>query len=294
LSMQRLQQSHDAPSPIDANSCSSGTGGRMPSHSEDDHGLLDAEGRLMQDLPAHRARLERELVERARGGDRAAFGELVRLHRAQALGWATSIARDTYMAEDIVQEALIRAFLHLGTLVDTDRFLPWLQRIIRNQAYMKLRRGGPFGKETPFAGIVRSHGGGPTADPSADSEADTDWTDLDRILFRMSGSIASGERRDTDPAGRLLRKELLDSLHALLHGLTKRERQIFEAHFFGELPPEEIAALFGTTRANVYNLLSRSRAKVQKERIRVAISGYVRKRAELGKPLVNILTPPTL
>jgi RNA polymerase sigma factor (sigma-70 family) len=293
--MQRLQQhSNDAQPAIDAHTYSSGTGGRLPSLADDDHGLLDAEGRVMQDSPDHRARRERELVELARGGDRAAFSELVRLHRAQALGWATSIARDTYMAEDIVQEALIRAFLHLGKLVDTDRFLPWLQRIIRNQAYMKLRRGGPFGKETPFAGIVRSHGGGPAAEPSAGNEADTDWTDLDRILFRMSKLNASGDRRDSDPARRLLRKELLDSLHALLHGLTKRERQIFEAHFFGELPPEEIAALFGMTRANVYNLLSRSRAKVQKERIRVAISGYVRTRAELGKPAVNILRPPSL
>lgn len=292
--MQRLKQSHDAQSPIEAEYRASVAGGRLPSLMDDEHGLLDAEGRAMQDSPTHRAGRERELVEQARGGDRSAFGELVRLHRAQALGWATSIARDTYMAEDIVQEALIRAFLHLGTLVDTDRFLPWLQRIIRNQAYMKLRRGGPFGKETPFAGIVRSHGGGQPADPTAGNEPDTDWTDLDRILFRMSGSNDSGNRRDSDPARRLLRKELLDSLRALLHGLTKRERQIFEAHFFGELPPEEIAALFGTTRANVYNLLSRSRAKVQKERIRVAITGYVRTRAELGKRSVNILPPPYL
>jgi len=292
LSLQRLTPLPDGTHPaIDGNAGRrSGTGGRLPECADEDHRLLDASGGAMNDSPAHRARQERELVERARSGDRDAFSELVRLHRAQALGWATSIARDSHMAEDIVQDALIRAFLHLGSLVDTGRFLPWLQRIIHNQAFMKLRRGGPFGKETPLSGIVPSNGGG----PAADEERNMDWNDIDRILFRLSRSAHADEQRHADPTYGLLRAELLDSLHALLHVLGKRERQIFEAHFFGELPPEEIAALFGTSRANVYNLLSRSRAKVQKERIRVAIRGYVEKRAELGKPRVNILAPPSL
>jgi len=269
-------------------------GGRLPEHADDDCRLLGADGHAMNGSPDGRARRERELARQARSGDREAFGELVRLHRAQALGWANTIARDSYMAEDIVQEALIRAFLHLGTLVDTDRFLPWLHRIIRNQAYMKLRRGGPFAKETPLSGIARSGGGGAAAGASIDGDRDTDWTDIDRILFRLSRSTRSDERRDADPVQGLLRSELLDGLRALLHGLGKRERQIFEAHFFRDLSPEEIAERLGTTRANVYNLLSRSRAKVQKERIRVAIRGYVEKRAELGKPRIRILPPPSL
>lgn len=139
---------------------------------------------------------DRELVERARQGDREAFNELVRSHRAQAYGWANRIARDAHLAEDIVQDALIRAFLHLGSLVDTSRFLPWLQRIIRNQAYMKLRRGGQFGKEQPFAGIAAS------AAERGHLWHDNamDWGDIDRVLFRLSRSAAEEARQGADPA----------------------------------------------------------------------------------------------
>jgi DNA-directed RNA polymerase specialized sigma24 family protein len=93
-----------------------------------------------------RENVERELVDRARSGDNEAFGELVRMHRAHAIGWAGTLTQDSFLVEDIVQEALILAFLHLGTLTDAGQFKSWLHRIVRNQAYMKLRRGGPFSK----------------------------------------------------------------------------------------------------------------------------------------------------
>jgi RNA polymerase sigma factor (sigma-70 family) len=93
---------------------------------------------------------EQELVAMAREGDPDAFGELVRRHRAKAIGVAKTLTRDTHLAEDIVQEALVKAFLKLGSLVDEKRFAMWLSRIVRNEAYMKLRRGGPHGKERPF------------------------------------------------------------------------------------------------------------------------------------------------
>jgi RNA polymerase sigma factor (sigma-70 family) len=235
---------------------------------------------------------DRELVERARGGDQEAFSDLVRTHRAQACGWANKIARDTYLAEDIVQDALIRAFLHLGTLADASRFLPWLQTIIRNQAYMKLRRGGPFARERPFAGLNSESGDSDAGDGG--NHDSMDWGDIDRILFRMSRSAADEAQQGSDPAKAMLRRELMEQLRSLLHCLSRRERQIFEAHFFRELPPEEIALLFDTTRANVYNLLSRSRIKVQKERIRVAIRLYVRHRAESGLKKVHILQSPQI
>lgn len=233
---------------------------------------------------------DQELVERARSGDREAFSELVRTHRDKAYGWANQIAGDAHLAEDIVQDALIRAFLHLGTLVDTSRFLPWLQRIIRNQAYMKLRRGGQYRKEKPFTSFGAE---GTVADAQIRSEEHAmNWGDIDQILFRLSRSAAEEAETSGDPVKSLLRQELMDNLRSLLNCLSTRERQIFEAHFFGELSPTEIAELFATTTSNVYNLLSRSRAKVQKERIRVSIRIYVQNRAERGLKRVNILRPP--
>lgn len=230
---------------------------------------------------------ERELVEQARSGDREAFGELVRRHRAEALGLAGALTKDAHLAEDVVQEALIRAFLHMGTLMDAGRFMPWFHRIVRNQAYMKLRRGGPFGKELPFAALAPTSGG-----PRGEGVRRTDWTDVDAILFRLMDRAAEEARNRHHPEECLVRKEMLEQLRMLLGCLNRRERGIFEARFFGELPPERIAALFETTTANVYNSLSRSRVKVQRERIRVAIQDYVDRRAEQGMPRRKVLTPP--
>lgn len=157
---------------------------------------------------------------------------------------------------------------------------------------MKLRRGGPFAKEQPFAGFNSQSG---NSESGYDGDSDSmDWGDIDRILFRMARSAAEEAQQGSDPIKGILRKELMEQLSSLLNCLSRRERQIFEAHFFRELSPEEIAQLFDTTRANVYNLLSRSRTKVQKERIRVTIQMYVRQRAELGQKRINILQSPQI
>jgi len=231
---------------------------------------------------------EHRLVERARSGDREAFGELVRRHRAQALGLAGSLTNDVYLAEDVVQEALIRAFLHMGTLADNGRFRPWLHRIVRNQALMKLRRGGPHGREKPFTGISAG------AESEQRDAGRIDWRDIDSILFHMARHASEEAQHSSNPEQHLLRKELLENIRCLLHCLNKREREIFEARFFKELSPLEIAKLFETTTAGVYNSLSRSMAKLQRERIRVSITHYVRRRAELGLPKRNVLDPPLI
>ncbi|WP_169089858.1 RNA polymerase sigma factor [Paenibacillus sp. PL91] len=233
---------------------------------------------------------EQALVERARSGDEEAFGELVRRHRAKALGLAGALTKDSFMAEDIVQEALIRAFLHLGTLTDASRFMPWLHRIVRNQAYMKLRRGGPYSKEKPFIGFMSESG--MTKDAGKSGQA-IDWGDIDSILFHLTDH-ALYESNGQSPEQHVMRQEMLQSIHRLIRCLNKRERDIFEARFFGELPPAEIAVLFDTTTANVYNTLSRSRAKLQKERLRMSISLYVEQRATLGLHRRRILAPPPL
>jgi RNA polymerase sigma-70 factor (ECF subfamily) len=74
--------------------------------------------------------VQRELVERARTGDREAFGVLAtgavdRLYRI-----ARVILRDTELAEDATQEALVRAWRDLPSLRDVDRLDAWLYRLI--------------------------------------------------------------------------------------------------------------------------------------------------------------------
>jgi len=241
---------------------------------------------------------EAELVAKARTGDPDAFGELVRRHRARAFGIARSLTQDHHLAEDVVQDALVRAFLHLGTLIDAARFSPWLTKIIRNEAYMKLRRGGPHGKERPFTsleggGLADQGSSGGTSSGGSPCIREDDWHDIDRVLFHLSRSALDSARQAYDPSAALLRKELVDGIRSLLHCLSPREKRIFEAYFFEQLPPQDIAALLDTAVANVYNSISRARSKMQQERIRVHISMYVKQRQKLGKPAKKLLAPPS-
>ncbi|WP_269433832.1 RNA polymerase sigma factor [Paenibacillus sp. JCM 10914] len=120
-----------------------------------------------------------ELVRYAQAGEQEAFSELVRRHRSKVYGYARSITRESYMAEDIVQDALVRAFMHLGKLVDVQRFLPWVHRIVRNQAYTRLK-GKTSGKELTFTDL---EGAGPS-----DGTDNQQWNDLDSILRRLNRS----------------------------------------------------------------------------------------------------------
>jgi RNA polymerase sigma factor (sigma-70 family) len=227
------------------------------------------------------------LTNQAKTGDRAAFGELVRRHRTKACRWAKAIALDEYAVEDIVQEALVRAFLRVGTLTDPQRFLPWFHRIVRNQALMKVRRGGPFAKEMPFASWEGHNRKTNTADASGEP-----WRDVEQVLHQFSLSIDRREKEATDPAECLLRKEMFESIRSLLHCLGPKERNVFEAFFFQHLTPSDIADLFHTSTANVYNHLANSRRKVKQERLRVHVGLYVDNRRQIGLPRARILSPP--
>ncbi|MED1950110.1 RNA polymerase sigma factor [Brevibacillus centrosporus] len=221
------------------------------------------------------------LVERAKDGDREAFGELVRRHRAKVYGYARSYTQEPFMAEDIVQEALIRAFLHLGSLMDSRRFLPWLHRIVRNQAYTRLQKG-PQKREQPFSGLIAS---------SADQEK-TDWEDLDSILHRLGRRWSQPVDPATNPEEIMVRRELLQTITGLLHCLNPRERKIVESHFFDHLSPLEIARLFQISQANVYQVLSRSRKKLIQEKTRVVVDQYVQSRKEAGIMKKVVLNTP--
>lgn len=203
----------------------------------------------------------RILAERAQLGDTEAFGELIEQHRKRAKALAERMTGDPHMADDIVQDALIRAFLHIGSLQDTSRFLPWLHRIVRNQANIRLRRGGPYKREKPFTSFA-----------SAEADAGTiNWDDLDSVLFHLTQSAVNDAMNDQDPAEHLMRKELYETIHSVLQCLTRKEREIFEAYFFRQLSPDEIAAMYQMTTGSIYTYIHRSRQKLRQEQIRVSL-----------------------
>ena len=84
--------------------------------------------------------MHRELVDRAKLGDEEAFDALARTVGDRCMSIASRILRDRDLAQDAVQAALILAWRDLRTLRDSDRFEPWLHRILTNECYAEARR----------------------------------------------------------------------------------------------------------------------------------------------------------
>jgi RNA polymerase sigma factor (sigma-70 family) len=82
----------------------------------------------------------RDLVERARGGDRIAFALLAQQYQEMALGYALAILHDFHLAQDVTQESLFAAYRGLATLQDTGKFSAWLRGIVRFQCGRILRK----------------------------------------------------------------------------------------------------------------------------------------------------------
>ena len=106
----------------------------------------------------------RDLVVRAREGDRDAFSELA----ARSLGRLTAVARmilrDEYAAQDAVQDAFIEAWKSLPGLRDPDRFDAWMRRLLVRACFKGARRSRRVdaieirltpGDEPSIAGVER-------------------------------------------------------------------------------------------------------------------------------------------
>ena len=82
----------------------------------------------------------RDTVEQAMRGDREAFGVLVRLTSDRMYAVATRILRDSQLAEDALQSALVTAWRQLPTLRDPDRFEAWVRKLVVHACYAEARR----------------------------------------------------------------------------------------------------------------------------------------------------------
>ena len=82
-----------------------------------------------------------QLVRAARAGDQRAFGGLVRLYQADVWRLAFHLLRDETLADDVTQDAFVRAYRFLGAYRADAKFSTWLYSIARNCALDELRRG---------------------------------------------------------------------------------------------------------------------------------------------------------
>ncbi len=84
--------------------------------------------------------MDRDLVEQARRGDREAFAVLVHEVSDVLYSVAYRILRDTGLAEDALQNALVLAWRRLPKLRDPDRFEAWIHRILVHACYDESQR----------------------------------------------------------------------------------------------------------------------------------------------------------
>jgi len=121
----------------------------------------------------------RDLVERAQNGDREAFAALVVMTSDRSYTLAARILRDTSLAEDALQSALITVWRQLPTLRDPDRFEAWVRRLLVHACYAEARR-----RRTWTANVRVLPADGPAAPDSMVSVDDRDV--LDRAFRRLS------------------------------------------------------------------------------------------------------------
>ncbi len=89
--------------------------------------------------------VSRELLEACRRGEPGAFEELVERTNRQVYTLAYRLVGDRHEAEDVAQEAYLRAYRSLRGFRGDARFETWLYRIVANAAMTQLRRRGRFG-----------------------------------------------------------------------------------------------------------------------------------------------------
>jgi len=132
---------------------------------------------------------EADVVQDVRHGNRDAFGRLVRTHQSRLFGLVMMMVRDRSGAEEVTQDAFVRAFTHLAHYDERRPFYPWLAsiavRLAQNWLVARVR-------------TVRREGTGlesapePGADPGALSGLVAD--ERRRELWNAVASLSSGER----------------------------------------------------------------------------------------------------
>jgi RNA polymerase sigma-70 factor (ECF subfamily) len=83
---------------------------------------------------------ESALVAQAKAGDQNAFAELVQRYERKIYRLAKNITRNDEDAEDVLQDAFLKAYTHLDNFKGDSKFYTWIVRIAVNEALMRLRK----------------------------------------------------------------------------------------------------------------------------------------------------------
>ena len=83
---------------------------------------------------------EGDLITRAKAGDDTAFTELLIRYERKIYRLAKNITQNDEDAEDVMQEAFLKAYSHLDSFQGNSKFYTWIVRIAVNESLMKLRK----------------------------------------------------------------------------------------------------------------------------------------------------------
>jgi len=175
------------------------------------------------------------LVRAAKAGDMQAFEELVRRYERNVFRIAQHITQNREDAEDVVQDAFLKAYSNLEQFQEQSKFYTWLVRIAVNEALMKLRRRRP------------------ERTVSLDQEVQTEEDSMPREVADWS----------PNPEQEYSQAELRDILSKTIQGLPTGFRTVFVLRDVEGLSTEETAEALGISIPAVKSRLLRARLQLR-------------------------------
>ena len=186
-----------------------------------------------------------QLIQRVLDGDDTAFSALVSKYQRSVHALAWRKIGDFHIAEDITQEAFLKAYQRLSTLKEPQSFASWLYVITANQCKAWLRK-----KRTWMQSLE-----------------DTSSTELEKATY--SGHIIAENERMTEETQREVVKELLAKLQ-------ESDRTVITLYYLGGMTYEEISNFLGVSVGAIKSRLHRARQRLKKEEpmIREALGNF--------------------
>ena len=179
---------------------------------------------------------ETTLIRRVQNGDSDAFFDLVRPYERAVFLAALSLVRNDADAEDVAQEAILKAFKNLARFRQEAKFSTWLIQIAINEAKMRLRKDRRHLYESIEEGRIGDDGAYTPRDFA-------DWREI--------------------PSEALEQKELRKALTNALDSLPEKYRTVLILRDIQHLSITETAQVLGLSEANVKTRLSRARLQMR-------------------------------
>ncbi len=180
---------------------------------------------------------EGDLVVRAQRGDTSAFTELVSRYERRIFRLAKNITQSDEDAEDVLQEAFLKAYEHLGGFQGQSKFYTWIVRIAVNEALMKLRK-----RKTDRT-------------VSLDETIDTGEENVVREIAVW----------DDNPEQRYSQQEIREMLDKAIMSLRPAFRAVFVLRDVEDLSTEETAAVLDLSVPAVKSRLLRARLQLREK-----------------------------